>query len=473
MNPRSGGINRRRRRAGRGYDRMGLKASQWNVYIDRGSSDDHFVYNSKNGAVVKLNDGEFGTLRSNVDALDDALKADLERCEILVADDLDEVESVRQKYLGMKEKGSSFSLTIVPTDACNFSCEYCYEKNDNHHVLSPEHQRLLIEGMRKRCSSLKALNVTWFGGEPLLRPDIVFSLSARLIGLCAEHDIQIRQTLITNAYLLTDAVLEKIDELGFDDIQITIDGGKRVHDKRRHLKGGGGTFDTVFGNTVNAINAYKTHVTIRINIDEYLMSRPKHIVEFLDMLYARAIDHQKFGVNFGRCENVVNQCRACSPYVKYPSKYRYGRFAFRFLTTNQGRYPFIGTIKAINSGISPPCGAVTEGSIVVDADGSIKRCWNHVGYPEYSMGSVESMDDIRNPWLGYDPTTTESCRRCAFLPFCMGGCPDIYYRIVEKTGRGDCSTLKGFISDVVRYVDYVRHSGAPPYPDESVPANNR
>lgn len=149
---------------------MGLKASQFNVHIDRGSSDDHFIYNSKNGAVLKLDEREYGALCLNVGSLDEALKTDLQQCEILVPDDLDEVEFVRQKYLSMKATGTSFSLTIVPTDACNFSCVYCYEKNDNRHVLSAGHQRLLIEGMRRRAASIKNLNVTWFGGSRSCSP---------------------------------------------------------------------------------------------------------------------------------------------------------------------------------------------------------------------------------------------------------------------------------------------------------------
>lgn len=67
---------------------------------------------------------------------------------------------------------------------CNFDCPYCFE---DHFAgkMSEEVQDdvvALAERMLE-ASGTKDLHVTWFGGEPLLAPDIIESLSARLIVL--------------------------------------------------------------------------------------------------------------------------------------------------------------------------------------------------------------------------------------------------------------------------------------------------
>ena len=70
------------------------------------------------------------------------------------------------------------SLTICPTMGCNFDCPYCFE---NHRAgkMSREVQDdvvALAERMLE-ASGVRRLAVTWFGGEPLLFPDVIESLS--------------------------------------------------------------------------------------------------------------------------------------------------------------------------------------------------------------------------------------------------------------------------------------------------------
>ena len=40
--------------------------------------------------------------------------------------------------------------------------------------------------------------------------------------------------MVTNGYLLTEPIVEMLDEVGVSRIQITLDGLKNYHDVRRH-----------------------------------------------------------------------------------------------------------------------------------------------------------------------------------------------------------------------------------------------
>jgi uncharacterized protein len=142
-------------------------------------------------------------------------------------------------------------LIILPTEACNFRCAYCYESFTNEMM-----QRDVVEGIKSllkhRSSDLSALRLIWFGGEPLLSKDIIFELSEYAQTLCMKHDIMfLRGHLSTNGYNLSLSVAKELVRLNQSDFQISLDGTKIHHDKTRHLISGKGTFNRIFKNIIN------------------------------------------------------------------------------------------------------------------------------------------------------------------------------------------------------------------------------
>jgi uncharacterized protein len=67
-------------------------------------------------------------------------------------------------------------LTILPTEKCNFRCEYCYE-DFTHGRMSPSTITGIKNSMEMRAPTLSVLEISWFGGEPLLASDIVINIS--------------------------------------------------------------------------------------------------------------------------------------------------------------------------------------------------------------------------------------------------------------------------------------------------------
>jgi len=65
---------------------------------------------------------------------------------------------------------------------------------------------------------LKALNITLLGGEPLLHPRL-----PDLVGY-ANHEAQVSVT--TNGFLLSDDLVERLNEAGLSNMQVSIDGLK-------------------------------------------------------------------------------------------------------------------------------------------------------------------------------------------------------------------------------------------------------
>jgi hypothetical protein len=67
---------------------------------------------------------------------------------------------------------TKLELTLSPTEKCNFRCVYCYEYSSIGRM-----RPAVVSGVRnlilRRAAGRKTLQISWFGGEPLLAYDIV------------------------------------------------------------------------------------------------------------------------------------------------------------------------------------------------------------------------------------------------------------------------------------------------------------
>jgi heme d1 biosynthesis radical SAM protein NirJ len=112
---------------------------------------------------------------------------------------------------------------------CNLTCRHCYSISgdvDFPGELSTEEVYRVLDDL-KTCS-VPALILS--GGEPLLRPDILdISRRARTLGIYL--------ALSTNGTLIDEAWADRIAEVGYDYVGISLDGLEATHDTFRRRKG--------------------------------------------------------------------------------------------------------------------------------------------------------------------------------------------------------------------------------------------
>jgi uncharacterized protein len=171
-------------------------------------------------------------------------------------------------------------LLLMPTEACNFRCTYCYEDFQHGRMLPT-----VVQGVKalltRRVPGLRRLTLSWFGGEPLLARDILEDIQAHAQELARRHPgMQVAADITTNGYTLTRACFERLLDLGIDTYQISLDGLRELHDRKRIRINGGGTFERIWGNLL-AMRAIPRDfgVTVRLHVD-----RENHsaVPEFLD-----------------------------------------------------------------------------------------------------------------------------------------------------------------------------------------------
>ena len=91
--------------------------------------------------------------------------------------------------------------------------------------------------------------VDWFGGEPLLCFDnIIYPFSKKVKKWCAENDVIFYQSITTNASLIDDKMVDRMNEIGLNQFQITLDGGKEDHNEVRKSKAMPNSYDVIVKN---------------------------------------------------------------------------------------------------------------------------------------------------------------------------------------------------------------------------------
>lgn len=172
----------------------------------------------------------------------------------------------------------------MPTEQCNFRCVYCYE-NFSIGRMTPA----VVSGVKKllsdRASDLKRLDLSWFGGEPLVASDIVIDISRHASELAKLHGIAMTGLVTTNGWFLTPKLAEILDSYSISNYQITLDGMPEVHDTSRIQRNGHGTFDRIWANLL-ALKQTSVPFSIKLR----LHYRPSTIESVKDLV--RKIESQ-------------------------------------------------------------------------------------------------------------------------------------------------------------------------------------
>ena len=243
---------------------MPYKKSRFN-FTYKQSDDAYVVFNTYSKALVVLNDSEFKQFEESV--FDDPqMIQELTDNGILIDEDFDEIGFMTYCHNMTKFSKGALHLVLATTMDCNFACPYCYE-NRRKGKMSVEVQDAIIQFIEANIKNgVHKLDVTWYGGEPLLYPDIVETLATRIRSLADESGCELTMYMVTNGYLFTPELVELVDRIGVVKVQITLDGLKEHHDARRHLRDGRGTFDKIIEN-LSLFEEYNIRVDVRMNVD--------------------------------------------------------------------------------------------------------------------------------------------------------------------------------------------------------------
>ncbi len=140
------------------------------------------------------------------------------------------------------------ALCFHVAHTCNLNCSYCFASQGKYHgdraLMSFEVGKQALDFLIAHSGTRTNLEVDFFGGEPLMNWQVVKDLVAYARTQEGPHHKRFRFTLTTNGMLIDQDVIDFANR-EMDNVVLSLDGRKEIHDALRVDYAGNGSYDRV------------------------------------------------------------------------------------------------------------------------------------------------------------------------------------------------------------------------------------
>lgn len=334
---------------------------------------------------------------------------------IIIPEENNELNLIQQNYNDTLQNNRTLRLFISLTMDCNFDCKYCYQDRKDYYM--NEHTAsCIVNYIDTEYSNGKFDNIelNWIGGEPLLNKQIINYIVSRLSKYRKVGIIH------TNGYLLntysSDFIRKHVKQ-----IFITIDGPRFIHNKRRQLINGKGTYEKIISNIQDIVNYPDNRIIIIVNTNIDIEN-----IEY----YTTLIDDLKKFDLAGKIKlNITKTINGLGRGANYKPVLSYKDYS---LKTEE----FYKMIESNNFGKrnlpkkrNIVCNAEFSNTLYIGYNGDMFKCMSF-SEDKYKIGSVLDITEnlslnktLSNHWPKIKCFDDNICIECKYLPLCLGGCP--------------------------------------------------
>ncbi len=415
--------------------------------------DKRYIYDSGSGSLHECD--EFTA---------DYVKAKYEKSgqmPVLSEEKIAEIESdlasLREQGLFLREEIKTYPIKSTEVKAlclhichdCNLRCRYCFADEGAYHsareFMSEQTAKKAIDFLIANSGNRKVLEADFFGGEPLMCLQTIKNVVAYAREQGDKAGKKFLFTTTTNALLLDDDAIDFFNR-EMENVVLSLDGRKEVHDAIRKTKNGKGSFDLVIDKikkfvrsrgdknyyvrgtfTAKNLDFSKDVIFLAENGFDSISMEP--VVTDIDDL---AIKEEHIPAVLQEYENLCD---------KYLEKYDKGE-GFNFFHFNVDLEGGTCLQKRVSA-----CGTGNE-YFSVTPNGDIYPCHQFAGDKDFLMGNVyEGKLDktIRDKFASSCLFTREDCGDCYAKFICSGGCSANNYHFegdINKPYKLTCEMMK-------------------------------
>jgi len=410
-----------------------VRFSSYNILSNKLPGNGYVLLNGLTGAMELIDDGFYNYIQNNTGIINDTdlpkdiIEEYIDRGFITNETEEEEKEYTKALIKKLRTFYENYNLVIVPNLNCNYRCIYCFErdseyfKNKNDYLMTKEVVDGVFNFIEKNNISKR---ITLFGGEPLNKNNIeIIDYIINEKNKEQKHSF----SAVTNGHDLGH-FLPYLGKNKIEHLQITVDGPKRIHDKRRISLANDSSFDNIFSNISRVIKIPDVEIGIRINVD--MRNLP-----FLEELMQYLKDNQLLGLNqvhiytskvTGIDTSIADELEMDLALDELHRKFPYfsaspeedkikNSFEHSLLTGSP--------LKRADS----YCGG-TGKMLVFTPDKSVYSCWEYVGKNENVIGKFDLNGEV--DWNKEEQDfldkkcieNNQTCIKCPYVLFCLGGC---------------------------------------------------
>ena len=408
------------------------KNNGYNIVLDVNSGSVHVVDEIVYDMVGLLDEGK--SEEEILTALKDRyqeedIKTALEECAVLKKEQMLFTEDVYEKAIdSFKDRPTVVkALCLHIAHDCNLACRYCFAEEGEYHgrraLMSYEVGKQALDFLIANSGNRKNLEVDFFGGEPLMNWKVVKDLVAYGRSQEKIHNKHFRFTLTTNGVLLNDEIMEFANK-EMDNVVLSIDGRREVHDFMRPFRKGAGSYDLVvpkfqkFADSRGQKKYYARGTFTRHNLDF-----SKDVLHLADLGFEQisvepvvADEKEEYALQWEDVPKICEEYDKLAKEIIKREKEGRGFNFFHFMIDLTGG-PCV--YKRLSG-----CGSGTE-YLAVTPWGDLYPCHQFVGEEKFLMGNVwdgVQKPEIRDAFKECNVYAKEKCRECFARFYCSGGC---------------------------------------------------
>ncbi len=335
------------------------------------------------------------------------------------------------------EKKATPNFLVIPSYSCNLQCIYCYEQTymikGTTNIAPLEMVDLQFERIdkimeiyeNKYGKTTDDIRITIMGGEPLLRCNLkpiayIFEQAEK-----RNYTIDIVSNGVDLNYFID--LFNKYKNT-LDHIQITVDGVKEIHDKRRIFRDGRGSFDLIMNNIHLSVDNGIT-ILLRVNVDATNINELSELADILveEFNYNKKLLPYLYLLQDGGCSgetNIVNEKIGIEKIFELENKnpnmsiFRKKFHPADFIDSIFNDEPYQPVLRH--------CGAA-KNQFILDCKSNVYKCWHGIGNSDYRVGifypKYELDEEKINAWFNRSVRNLGKCRDCKYRYICGTGCP--------------------------------------------------
>jgi uncharacterized protein len=330
------------------------------------------------------------------------------------------------------------NYSLYLTDACNLNCKYCYEKGTHRNTeLSFENIKSIID--IEVASKTKLCVLTFFGGEPLLKKELIYKTADYIKAKKAKTRFMFNMT--TNGTLVDDEFIEFFKSHDFISLSYSMDGQEQTQDKNRVNMAGKGLYDLVGSNAKKLLKVSNKVCAVPVvtkNNVSYMFDNVKHLLDIGFKIISLQFD---FNANWDDNDLEIIKKEIKKVAQLYISKMR-EEDEFSILSIDEKIRSYIHDEIDVNN----DCSVGMHGANV-GTDGNIYPCMQFMYKDEYIIGNCQEGINNEKQKLVHDELKqeVELCKECSLRRRCNHTCS-----CINRAMTGDGKTVSPFTCELER-----------------------
>lgn len=294
--------------------------------------------------------------------------------------------------------------------------------------------------------------ITLMGGEPLVSEN--YAVIEEILSFIKSRGFS--YNIITNGFNIGQ-YLTLFDKVKPQSVQVTIDGIKDVHDRRRIQKDGTGTFDIIIKN-VHALISREVPVYIRMNIDKDNIDSIKLFAQYMQEQFKNS----KYCIPYiypmqdGGClydEAILDESTVITA-VQNLEDSGVDMSGVQCVFHGSTFIQSIANNSKIKLKLRNCC--ANKKQYILDSYGDIYKCWFGIGNKKFSIGKYCDLStyngEIDTLWKKRTVNKLAKCSACKYRYLCGGGCLSHIYAGTKDLDKTRCVNFYDLIKLQLKHI---------------------